>query len=262
MPRIDRHAPGTFCWAELAAGNGPEAKTFYSKLFGWESVDNSMGEAGIYTMLRLRGAEIGALYTMGPEEATRGIPPHWNCYVSVGSADETVEKVKAHGGIVLAGPFDVMDAGRMAVLQDPVGAAFSVWQPKIHIGTKVIGEAGAPCWYENLSRDAGTAARFYKDVFGWTAKQDPVKTDYTELLLGNEAVGGLMPITPEMGPMPSSWGVYFQVDDCDAAAAKAKSLGGKIMKPPAEVEEAGRFAVLMDPQGAMFSIIRPHPSAR
>ncbi len=262
MPKIERHEPGTFCWPELSTRNGPDAKSFYTGLFGWESEDNSMGGEGIYTMLRLHGADVGALTTMRPEEAAGGVPPHWSCYVSVESADETVTRAREHGGLVHAGPFDVMDAGRMAVLQDPAGAAFCVWQPNKSIGTALAGEEGAPCWYENLSRDPAAAAAFYRKVFGWSTKQDPATSDYTELYLDKQPVGGLMPIAAEWGPMPSSWGVYFQVGDCDASAGKARSLGGKIAKPPAEIEEIGRFAVLTDPQGAAFSIIALKPGAR
>ena len=262
MPKMERHEPGTFCWSELATSDGNDAKRFYTEMFGWEAVDNSMGAGGVYTMLRLRGSEVGALYTMGAEEAGRGIPPHWNCYVSVESADETAGRVRAHGGIVYAEPFDVMEFGRMAVLQDPAGAAFCAWQPKQHTGATLVDELGAPCWYENLTRDPAVAAAFYREVFGWSTKQDPVKSDYTELYLGKTAVGGMMPIAPDMGPMPSNWGVYFAVSDCDASAEKARSLGGKIHKPPADVAGVGRFAVLADPQGASFSIIRLESGAR
>ncbi|MDQ2870899.1 MAG: VOC family protein [Acidobacteriota bacterium] len=262
MPKKERYEPGTFCWAELSTSDGNDAKRFYTGLFGWEAADNPMGPDMVYTMLRLRGSEIGALYKMQPDEAGRGIPPHWNCYVSVENADETARKVKQHGGMVHAEPFDVMEFGRMAVLQDPAGAAFCAWQPKQHIGTTLVDDPGAPCWYENLTRDPAAAAAFYRDVFGWTTKQDPVKSDYTELYLGKTVVGGMMPISPEMGPMPSNWGVYFAVADCDASSEKARSLGGKVHKPPADIPEVGRFAVLADPQGAWFSIIRLLPGAR
>ncbi|MEO8432470.1 MAG: VOC family protein [Acidobacteriota bacterium] len=256
MPRIESHEPGTFCWAELATSDGPAARRFYTELFGWASEDIPMGGDQVYTMLRLSGREVGAAYQMGADEAGRGVPPHWNSYVSVESADETAAKVRSGGGSVLAEPFDVMDIGRMAVLQDPAGAVLAVWEPRRHVGATLAAEPGAPCWYECVTRDPAAAARFYGSVFGWTTKQDPATAEYTELFLGGKVVGGMMPIAPEWGPVPSHWMVYIQVAGCDATVEKARAKGGTVRKPPSEIPGIGRFAILADPQGAAFSIIQ------
>ncbi len=261
MPRIERHEPGTFCWAELATSDGPAAKRFYTELFGWIADDNPMGEGMVYTMLRLGDGQVGALYPMGPDEAGGGVPPHWNSYVSVESADEAAAKARAAGGTVLAEPFDVMDFGRMAVLQDPTGAVVGVWQPKQHVGATVVDEVNAPCWYECLTKDPAAAARFYGSVFGWTTKQDPATSEYTELYLGKKVVGGMMPIGAEWGPVPSHWMVYFAVADCDATVEKTRSKGGAVRKPATDFAGIGRFAILADPQGAGFAIIRLEPRA-
>lgn len=261
MPRVERHEAGTFCWSELATSDAGAAKRFYTDLFGWKADDTPMGEGMVYTTLLKGEGQVGGLYQLGAEEAGRGVPPHWNSYVSVASADETASKAKSAGGTVLAEPFDVMDLGRMSVLQDPTGAVVGIWQPGRHVGTTVVEEVDAPCWYECQTKDPAAAARFYGSVFGWTTKQDPATSQYTELYLGQRVVGGMMPIAPEWGPVPSHWMVYFSVADCDATVEKAGKKGGSIHKPCAQIEEVGRFAILADPQGAGFSVIRLDPRA-
>lgn len=256
MPKIDRYEPGSFCWSELATSDGPGSKRFYTGLFGWTARDNPMGPDMVYTTLQLGQGDVGALYPMGKEEAGRGVPPHWNSYVSVASADETAAKAKAKGGTVVAEPFDVMDFGRMAVLQDPTGAVLSIWEARSHIGATVDNEPGAHCWNECYTKDPAAAARFYTGVFGWKTKQDPATAEYTEFFRGERAVGGMIAIAKEWGPMPPHWLAYFAVTDCDAAVQKARSLGGAIRMPPKDIAKVGRFAILADPQGAGFAIIR------
>ena len=116
------HAPGNFCWIELATTDGPGAKKFYSELFDWEAQDIPIGPDMVYTMLKLNGKDVGALYQKG--EQMKQVPTHWASYVSVTSADEIAAKTKALGGTVVQDPMDVMDVGRMAVVADPTGAHF------------------------------------------------------------------------------------------------------------------------------------------
>ena len=130
MPEVTSHAPGSFCWIELGTNDPDGAKSFYTGLFGWEAEDTPAGPDMVYTMLRIGGLDIGAMYKLGKEEAAQGVPPHWNSYVAVGSADEAAKKAKSLGGNVIADAFDVMEHGRMAIIQDPLGAAFCVWQAK------------------------------------------------------------------------------------------------------------------------------------
>jgi hypothetical protein len=140
MVEKSKHDPGTFCWVELATSDGAAAKKFYTSLFGW-TVDDVPGGGGIYTMLQKNGKDAGALYQLGPEQ--QGVPPHWNSYVCVQSADGTAAVAKKLGGNIIMEPFDIMEHGRMAVVQDPTGAVFSLWQPKGHIGAQVVNE---PAW--------------------------------------------------------------------------------------------------------------------
>lgn len=257
MSQITTHAPGTFSWAELGTTDPDAAKRFYAGLFGWEPMDTPADDAGTYTLLMLRGREVGGLAKMQKEQLAHGVPPHWLPYVAVASADETTKKAATLGATILAGPFDVMDHGRMSVIQDPTGAAFAIWQAKQHPGSGVRDETGSVSWCELLTHDAKAAGNFYAGLFGWTQEDMPMPdAKYTTFSSGAAMVGGMMTIQKEWGPMPSSWLTYFAVSDCDAVAAKAQKLGGTILKPPADAPNVGRFAILHDPQGASFAIIQ------
>jgi len=256
MTEVTRHEPGSFSWVELATSDPAAARSFYTALFGWTTADTPMGPGpdDVYTRLQLSGKDVGALYKMMKEQAEQGVPPNWLCYVTVASADDAAGTAKELGATALAGPFDVEDYGRMAMLQDPEGAVFAVWQPRKHIGIQRVEEVGAPCWCELSTRDAAKAGKFYAGLFGWGLKtSDPA---YHEILRGGAPIGGIMPMPPEMEGVPPHWGVYFQVADCDASAAKAKALGGQICFGPHDIANVGRFAVIQDPQGAVFSVIR------
>lgn len=260
MPQVDKHMPGRFCWAELATSDQQAAKSFYSSLLGWEMEDSPMGPepAAFYTMIRRGGLEVGGLYKQGPEQ--QGIPPHWMSYVAVASADESAARAKSLGATVVAEPFDVFDIGRMALIRDPQGAMFSLWQAKTHVGTRILDEPGAPTWNELATRDIAGAETFYREMFGWTAQAMEMPTGrYTVFSTKDGMAGGMYAITPEMGDMPPNWGIYFAVDDCDARAAKAGSLGGAVCLPPTDIPGVGRMAMLTDPQGAAFSILKLAP---
>jgi predicted enzyme related to lactoylglutathione lyase len=209
-------------------------------------------------MFQMRGKPVAAAYTMRAEEKQTGAPPHWNNYVTVADADESVKKAQSLGAKVFAPAFDVMDVGRMAVLQDPTGAVFQVWQPKKHIGAMIVNEPGTLCWTELTTSDLKRAEAFYTGLFGWTAKQGNAGgMEYTEMSNNGQQGVGMMPKPPGMpAHIPSYWMPYFMVTDVDADAAKAKQLGGKTMIPPQDIPNVGRFAIISDPQGAVFAIFK------
>jgi uncharacterized protein len=259
MAEVTSHPPGTFSWPELATTDQKAAVSFYKELFGWDVNDQPMGPGETYSMFQLRGKETGAAYTMRPEERQSGAPPHWNSYVTVPNVDESVKKAQELGAKVFAPPFDVMDAGRMAVLQDPTGAVFQVWQPKNHIGAKIVEEPGALCWTELNTRDPKTAESFYTRLFGWSAKHSEPQAgmEYTEFSVQGKPSIGMMPMNEHMPEhVPSYWMPYFQVADADASVAKVKALGGSVMVPPTDIPKTGRFAIVNDPQGAMFAVFK------
>jgi predicted enzyme related to lactoylglutathione lyase len=174
--------------------------------------------------------------------------------VRADDVDATTAKVEAAGGTVHAPPFDVMDAGRMSVVQDPTGAIILPWQAKSNIGAKLVNEAGTFSWSELMTPDVPKAAAFYNALFGWTTETHGEGPGaYTEFKLGGNSVAGAM--NPPMPGIPPMWGIYFTVDDTDASVEKAKSLGGAVMNGPMDIEP-GRFAVLADPQGAVFNVIK------
>jgi uncharacterized protein len=247
-------APGDFCWAELATTDGPGAKKFYCDLFGWEYADAPVGPGMVYTMLKLNGKDVGALFEK--DETMKDVPTAWASYISVANADEIAAKAKSLGGTVMKEPFDVFDAGRMAVIKDPTNAVFCVWQPNKHSGIGVKGVPNSVTWFELLTNDTTKAIDFYTKLFGWTAKTHGDPMPYTEWGLGDQTIGGMMQIAPHMGPVPPHWGIYFAVVDCDAAFQKATSLGAKALVPPMDIENVGRFAVIQDPQGGVFSVIK------
>src|SRR5262245_14554172 len=219
-----------------------------------------MGPTETYSMFQMRGKEVGAAYTMRPEERQHGAPPHWNLYVTVASVDESVTKAESLGAKVLAPPFDVMDVGRMAILQDPTGAVFQVWEAKKHIGAKILGEEKALVWSELTTRDTKRAGSFYTALFGWTPKHAAPSAvmEYTEFHNQGKPLGGMMAMPHNMPPhVPSYWMPYFQVADVDASTNSAKGLGGKPMVGPQDIPNTGRFAILTDPQGAMFALYTP-----
>ena len=261
MSQITTHAPGTFCWVELGTTNVDAAKKFYSGLFGWEPTDTPAGET-IYTLLKLRGRDAGGLYALQKEQLAEGVPPNWLAYVAVASANDATSKATSLGAKSLMGPVDVMDFGRMSVLQDPAGAVFAVWQAKDHPGAGVRDEPGSISWSELLTRDTMAAGKFYSGLFGWTMKDISMQDmTYTLFSKGSTQAAGMMSIRKEWGPMPSNWLTYFAVDDCDARADRAKRLGGKIGHPPTDVPGIGRFSVLQDPQGAFFAILQSSAGA-
>ena len=258
MATVTQHAPGTFCWPELATADAQGAKQFYTTLFGWTANDNDMGDGTFYTMLLLHGQPVGALYPLNKDQASQGVPPNWGSYVAVESADDAATRARTLGGQVIMEPFDVMEHGRMAVIRDPQGAVFSVWQARKHIGAHILDEVGALCWTELMTTDTRSAEKFYTGLFPWKGQPMPMASGqtYTVFKRGEANAAGMMQIVPEMGPVPPNWSVYFQVADCDASATKAVSLGAKTIMPPTDIPNIGRFAVLLDPQGAPFAIFK------
>ncbi len=251
MVQMSSYPHGQFSWVELSTTDTEGAKSFYSQLFGWE-VEDAPIPGGVYTMCKKGGAYVGAIQSLQEEMRAQRHPPFWMSYVTVDSVDETAGKVEGLGGTVIAPPFDVMHAGRMAIIQDPAKAALALWEAKDHPGAGVIREPGTLSWNE-LSTSAAKA--FYTSLFGWGAEtSDMGGRDYTVFTRGDDQVAGMMEITPDMGPVPPSWGIYFDVEDPDETAGRVKDLGGDVFVPPTDFP-GGRFALVTDPQGAMFGVV-------
>ena len=263
MPATTTHAPGTFCWPELAAKDIKAAIAFYKTLFGWGVKENPMGEGMVYYIFTKGDHEVAAGYEIN-DQMMPGVPPHWAAYVSVTDADAAASKVKALGGEVLMGPHDVSgngrEQGRMVVLKDTIGAVFSVWQAKQHCGVGLVNEPGSLAWTQLNASDPDKAKPFYTGLLGWTYQDNPnpMGGTYTMWMRPGEtnATAGMMPMPPD-APAPSHWLTYWGTADCNASHAKAMSLGAKAYHGPEDIPGMGRFAVMADPQGAVFALFQP-----
>lgn len=259
--KITAYRHGEPCWVELGTQDWNSAKHFYCRLFGWQAEDIPMPE-GAYTMLQQAHEDIGAMYQLPAELQQQGVPSHWAVYFAVDDINACIEAVSSAGGQLLMGPHEVGSAGKMALFTDPEGAHFSVWQGVEHPGAGRKWEANTLCWVELACRQSELAKTFYPKVFNWQMRRSENAADfeYTEWLLNGEScdegIGGMLEMTELWGDVPPHWMIYFSVDDCDVMASRAAELGGKVCVPPTDIPNVGRFAVINDPQGAVFSIIR------
>lgn len=263
MSERDSYEPGVPCWTDQSSNDPDAAFAFYRELYGWEGADQMPPESGArYFMCRLGGRDVAGIGSQ--PESSAGAPPTWNTYVAVDDADAAAERAAGAGGGVLMQPFDVFDAGRMAVLRDPGGAVVFVWQAIRHGGSLRVNEPGAMTWNELITRDVDGAKRFYAEVFGWRALELTFgDTRYLTWHLAGEgepdprtAIGGLLPMEGDQWPadLPPHWMVYFGAADTDATAARVQELGGDVTVEPFDTP-AGRIAVVRDPVGATFSVI-------
>jgi predicted enzyme related to lactoylglutathione lyase len=247
------YAPGTPMWTDHTSPDVQASTKFYSQLFGWDAED--MGEqAGHYTIFRSKGKMVAA--TTPP--MSPGTPPVWSTYIATANAEDTAKKVGDAGGQVLMAPFQVMDQGSMAVFQDPAGAVFCVWQPAGHRGAELVNVPVSMSWNELNTRDMNSSKTFYSKVFGWHPKSNPMPEggEYVEWELNGKAIGGGFTMGPPIPDnVPPHWLVYFTVADTDATVKKVGELGGMVMMAPRDIPQ-GRFAVVADPFGAPFAVIK------
>jgi uncharacterized protein len=239
------YAPGTFSWVELVTSDADAAKAFYTAVFGWDYLDNPIGDGMVYSTALVDGQAVGALFASAEQ------PPHWNCYVTVESVDEATRRAGDLGATVMAEPFDVMDVGRMSVIADPTGAALALWEPGSHIGASVVNQPGALTWNDLVTPDPDAAARFYGSLFGWTTLEIPDAGGYRVIRNGERSNGGLQ---PARGGQPPAWIPYFGHEDLDALLGRVAGLGGRALSEPVAVP-SGRFALFADPQGAVFAAL-------
>jgi predicted enzyme related to lactoylglutathione lyase len=252
MGERTKYTPGTFSWADLATTDQEGAKTFYTGLFGWEADDMPVGDGTTYSMMTRGDHTLAAIAPQPQQQRDAGVPPMWNSYVTVESADTAADRAGQLGATVHAPPFDVLDAGRMAVIQDPQGAFFMVWEPKRHIGATYVNGPGALSWNELSSPDVDASAAFYGDLFGWTTEPfEGSPQRYLIIQNAGHGNGGIRELGDQ--PAPPHWLAYFGIDDIDSGLAKVEQLGGSKMIGPMDIGVA-RIGIVQDPQGAAFAI--------
>ncbi|HZV72750.1 MAG TPA: VOC family protein [Conexibacter sp.] len=252
MGERTQYAPGTFSWADLSTTDQDAARAFYGALFGWEADDMPVGEGVVYSMMRVGDRQVAAISPQPQAQREAGVPPLWNSYVTVASADDAAARAQELGAAVPAPPFDVMDVGRMAVIRDPQGAFFMVWEPKRHIGAGLVNAPGALVWNELASNDLDDSSAFYSGLFGWTiAPFEGSEQLYLSIRNGDANNGGMREATPP--GVPPHWLVYFGVDDLAAALERVGELGGTVHAGPIDIQMA-KIAIVADPQGATFAL--------
>jgi uncharacterized protein len=283
MPERDGYIPGVPCWVDTSQPDPEAAVSFYGDLFGWEFEDvMPPGSDGKYFIARIRGKDVAAVGSI-PEAAPQ--QAMWNTYIWVESADDAASKVRDAGGSVVMEPFDVMDAGRMAVFTDPEGAVFCAWQANQNKGAQLVNEHGTVNFNDLNTREPEDAKSFYGSVFAWQTLELPggsemwtvpgygdyLERDNPELRENmaeidapagfEDVIASLVPIGDDQPDTPPHWNVTFAVDDADAIAGKATELGGKVLMPPLDAPWV-RMTVIADPQGATFTASKFVPENR
>jgi uncharacterized protein len=276
----ETYPEGVTCWVDVDLPDVAAAREFYGGLFGWELVDRMPeGQDGNYLVVGIDGLAVAGI---GSKPADADWPPAWNTYVAVASADEAAKAVLEAGGAVLMDPFDVGEAGRMAVVADPQGAAFNAWEARNHFGAQLVNEPGAWNFSGLTTTDTEGAAAFYNAVFGWEVgvgsadftffrvpgygdfleQKDPGLAERLAEQDGpphfEDATAWLMPMDGQPEGTPPNWSVTFAVDDADAIAARAEELGGAVVVEPFDAPPV-RTAVIADPQGAVFAVSKYTP---
>ena len=253
-----RHPHGTFCWMDIYLPDPERGKAFYGALFGWDSNDVPMDDSGmVYTMFNLNGKSVGAMGPVMPGMFPEGSAPCWLSYISTDDLDATAETARALGANFLMGPADVGN-GRVALVQEPNGATFFLWQALDFGGAEIVGVPGAMVWNELYTRDLEATRSFYTALFRWEWSSMPIPQggDYHIASVGERQVAGLLVMNEQWGEVPPHWMVYIQVEDADAAAAQVADLGGDVCVPVTEIS-VGRFAVVNDDQKGTFTIFQP-----
>lgn len=260
MAEITKHRDTAFCWAELQTRDVAAAKQFLAGLYPeWEMVDVPMGEDMVYTLCMIDGKKAVAIQPMNPQMMEQGIPSYWHIYLNVEDVDARYAAALEAGATSVAPPFDAMDMGRMAMIQDPTGAGLSLWQAKSHIGAEAHNIPGTIAWNELSTSDPAAATEFYTKVFGWSAPTmempDGVYTMWTLEGDGGGGVGGMMKM-PDGMDVPPHWSLYINVFDVEASAKKAKELGATLPMDWWDAEGVGQMAVVQHPAAGYFYLFK------
>lgn len=254
------YAPGAPNWLDLGCPDTAAAAAFYGALFGWD-FQSAGPEAGGYGFWKKDGKTVAALGPLTEEGASSA----WTVYFHTPDADATAKAVEQGGGTVRVEPFDVMDAGRMALLTDPGGAKFAVWQPAAVTGLEAVNDTDALCWVELHATDPATAHTFYRSLFGWRSEQMEVPgMTYAVLSTADgdqqsASFGGIAPLQDDV--QQPRWLPYFAVADTDDIVARTQENSGTVIMPAMDVPDVGRVAWLADLFGAYFAIISPTVNA-
>ncbi len=252
------HPNGLFTWADVAQADPGAGAAFYQAVFGWEATQASPDESMPYWMFRRDGKLVAGMGGLSPDQIEAGQPPVWSSYLNVDDVDATVGRAEELGATIIMPVMQIFTSGRMAFIQDPQGAMVGLWQPQDHTGADEFNTAGFMCWNELATRDYAGSVEFYTSLFGWNTHVSEMGNgqEYTTFLVGDRPNGGVYDANAMQLPdeIPSHWGIYFTVEDCDTTVAAVKDAGGIVQSGPFE-SPVGRMAVCADAQGAPFFVI-------
>lgn len=255
---MGKYPHGLFTWTDIQLPDQEAGKNFYGKVFGWAFTDVPIDIGGTYSMASSGDKIVAAISSQAEEQQRAGIPPMWNSYITVDDVDKLASQVGDLGGTVIMDPFDVMEDGRMAVIQDPTGGIVSLWQPKSESGqgSEIFNVAGAMTWNELATRDIEAAKAFYSELIGWDFNvTESEQMTYHEIRNDGRSNGGMLQMDERWpAEIPAHWMVYFNVEDCDATVQTIEENGGTVSVPPTAIQ-VGRFSVVQDPQGGIFTVI-------
>ncbi|RFA23552.1 VOC family protein [Subtercola boreus] len=252
MSIVEKYPQGAPCWIDLITTDVDGARAFYGELFGWNYDAYPMPGDATYYMSTIGGKNVAGLMQQPTPDAG---PTSWQTYIAVDDAEAAAARVTEAGGTLLFPVDEIPGSGRMTIALDTEGARFGVWQTTGHIGSAVVNEHGAPLWHELQSGDPAAAAAFYSAVLGVEAKTSEVgDISYTELYADGTSSAGVMP--KQSGDEPNVWLVYFGANDPDETARLAESIGATVLAPAFDIDGVGRMAILADPQGGVFAVMR------
>jgi predicted enzyme related to lactoylglutathione lyase len=255
MGLVSDYSEGVPSWVDLGTTDTEAASNFYKNLFGWELRKEHDPEGNhIYTTCLLNGKSVAGIYRISPEQDQRNVPPNWTTYIAVDDAQSVAKRAEALGAQILIPPTEVYQSGTFAVVAEPAGSVFGLWQSGEHRGAELVNDPGSLSWNELASKDIDRAEEFFSQLFGW--KYEPLEGSemrYDTAYLDGARVGAVT-VGGQVG-VPSSWLTYFAVANCDAACETIKSNGGNVVLDPTDIN-VGRMAIAQDPQGAVFAVIQ------
>jgi uncharacterized protein len=250
-PRPD----GLPCWLDLAVPSAVEAAAFYERLFGWR-YDVSGPEFGSYHVARSGDRAAAGIGQVPTGDAA---PSAWTLYFAADDVAVRSEHARELGGTIVMAPLEIPGQGSMAIVQDPTGAPFGLWQASGHSGFGAVGMPGTMAWCELNTRDAGAAEAFYTKLLGVDAAAvDGTVAEYRALGRGDERLAGILPMGLEREGVPPHWLVFFAVADADRAADAIRAGGGLVSDGPFG-STFGRVVVATDPFGAVFALLEEPP---
>lgn len=260
MTTIERYLHGQFSWIDIMTPDLRASRNFYSELFDWDMVDIPIDGGGVYVEFQFAGRAVAGMGEMPNDLSNRGTPAAWSSYINVDDVDATADEAEFLGATIEMPPMQVMNEGRMAILVDPVGARISLWQPGEHLGAEQVNSPTSLCWNELVTPNPEESLRFYGDLFDWEFRRsDEDDSLYYEILNRGRANGGVIEMTEEWGSIAPHWMPYISVFDCDETLEKAIKLGASIDMDPVDITP-GRFAVVIDPQGAAITVMKLNES--